>query len=110
LLIAARDSLILLADASQSTMAASADMRACDVLRLKEILGDIEDPTIKSSLENIIAREDSKLAAKPSSSKPAAISSAVAVTAKKSKGIKRTLSDSDDEYELNCELSSSPDF
>ena len=37
-------------------------------------------------------------------------SSAVAVTAKKGKGKKRTLLDSDDEYELSCELSSSPDF
>ena len=80
-------------DSSQSTMAASADMRARDVLRLKEILSDIEDPTIRSSglelLENIIASDDSKPAAKPSTSKPAAISSAVAVTAKKGKGKKR---------------------
>jgi hypothetical protein len=37
-------------------------------------------------------------------------SSAVAVTTKKGKGKKRTLLDSDDEYELSCELSSSPDF
>jgi hypothetical protein len=114
-------------------MAASADMRARDVLRLKEILSDIEDPTIRSSglelLENIIASDDSKPAAKPSTSKPAAkftkeanmvtkpiwsfmdqkpaarvsldsptITSAFAVTAKKGKGKKRTLSDSDDDY------------
>ena len=38
------------------------------------------------------------------------ISSAMAMTAKKGTGKKRTLLDSDDEYELNCELSSSPDF
>jgi hypothetical protein len=136
----ARDSLIPPADASRSTMAASADMRARDVLRLKEILSDIEDPTIRSSglelLENIIASDDSKPAAKPSTSKPAAkftkakkatkpeanmvtkpiwsfmdqkpaarvsldsptITSAFAVTAKKGKGKKRTLSDSDDDY------------
>ena len=117
-------------------MAASADMRARDVLRLKEILSDIEDPTIRELLENIIASDDSKPAAKPSTSKLAAeftkakkatkpeanmvtkpiwsfmdqkpaarvsldsptITSAVAVTAKKGKGKKRTLSDSDDEY------------
>ena len=97
----ARDSFISPVDASQSTMAASADTHARDVMKPKEILGDIEDPTIKSSLENIIAREDSKLAAKPSSSKPAAISSAVAVTAKKGKGKKRMLSDSDDEFDDN---------
>ena len=117
----ARDSLISPADTSRSTMAASADMRARDVLRLKEILSDIEDPTIRSSglelLENIIASDDSKPAAKPSNQKPAArvsldgpsFSSAVAVTAKKGKGKKRTLLDSDDD-ELSCELSSSPDF
>jgi hypothetical protein len=101
----ARDSLISPADASRSTMAASADMRARDVLRLKEILSDIEDPTIRSSglelLENIIASGDSKPAAKPSMSKPAAISSAVAVTAKKGKGKKRMLSDSDNEFDDN---------
>jgi hypothetical protein len=117
----ARDSLISPADTSRSTMAASADMRARDVLRLKEILSDIEDPTIRLSglelLENIIASDDSKPAAKPSNQKPAArvsldgpsFSSAVAVTAKKGKGKKRTLLDSDDD-ELSCELSSSPDF
>ena len=97
----ARDSLILPADTSRSTMAASADMRARDVLRLKEILSDIEDPTIRELLENIIASDDSKPAAKPSMSKPAAISSAVAVTAKKGKGNKRMLSDSDDEFDDN---------
>ena len=97
----ARDSLISPADASRSTMAASADMRARDVLRLKEILSDIEDPTIRELLENIIASDDSKPAAKPSMSKPAAISSAVAVTAKKGKGNKRMLSDSDDEFDDN---------
>jgi hypothetical protein len=37
-------------------------------------------------------------------------SSAIAVTTKKGKGKKRTLLDSDDEYKLSCELSSSPDF
>ena len=37
-------------------------------------------------------------------------SSAVAVTAKKGKGNKRTVLDSDDEYKLSCELSSPPDF
>jgi hypothetical protein len=122
---AAKDSLISSADASQSTMAASADMRARDVLRLKEILSDIEDPTIRELLENIIASDDSKPAAKQAKKatkpeanmatkpiwsfldqKPAArvsldsptITSAVAVTAKKGKGKKRTLSDSDDEY------------
>ena len=95
-------------------------------------------------MKNIIASEDSKPAAKPSTSKLAAeftkakkatkpeanmvtkpiwsfmdqkpaarvsldsptITSAVAVTAKKGKGKKRTLSDSDDDYWLNCELSS----
>jgi hypothetical protein len=82
-------------------MAASADMRARDVLRLKEILSDIEDPTIRELLEDIIASDDSKPAAKPSMSKPAAISSAVAVTAKKGKGNKRMLSDSDDEFDDN---------
>ena len=44
-------------------MAASADMRARDVMKLKEILGNIEDPTIRSSglelLENIISSDDS---------------------------------------------------
>jgi hypothetical protein len=97
----ARDSLISPADTFRSTMAASADMRARDVLRLKEILSDIEDPTIRELLENIIASDDSKPAAKPSMSKPAAISSAVAVTAKKGKGNKRMLSDSDDEFDDN---------
>jgi hypothetical protein len=104
-LAAARGSLISPADTSQSTMAASADMRARDVLRLKEILSNIGDPTIRSSglelLENIIASDDIKPAAKPSTSKPAAISSAVAVTAKKGKGKKRMLSDSDDEFDDN---------
>ena len=101
LLIAARDSLISPADASQSTMAASANMRSRDVLRLKEILGDIEGPTIRSSLENIIASDGSKPAVMPSTSKPAAISSAVAVTVKKGKGKKRMLSNSDDEFDDN---------
>jgi len=80
-------------------------------MKLKEVLGDIEDPTIRLSglelLENIIASDDSKPATKPSTSKPAAkstkvekatkpaarvslacsiISSAVAVTAKKGRG------------------------
>jgi len=101
-----RDSLISPADASQSTMAASANMRARDVLRLKEILGDIEDPTIRSSLENIIASDGSKPAAMPSTSKPAAISSAVAVTVKKGKGKKRMLSTESCLVLLICPLSS----
>ena len=58
----ARDSFISPVDASQSTMAASADTRARDVMKPKEILGGIEDPTIRSSglelLENIIASDD----------------------------------------------------
>ena len=106
-------------------MAASADTRARDVMKPKEILGDIEDPTIRSSglelLENIIASDDkarseafhSKPVAKSTKAKKAAkpaarvslecstISSAVAVTAKKGKGKKITLSDSDDEFEDN---------
>ena len=67
---AAKDSLISPADASQSTMAASANTRARDFMTLKEILGNIEDPAIRSSgleaLKNIIASEDNKPAAKPS--------------------------------------------
>ena len=51
---------------------------------------------------------DQKPAARVSLDGPS-FSSAVAVTAKKGKGKKRTLLDSDDD-ELSCELSSSPDF
>jgi len=92
-----------------------------EMTKIEDAKPSVAEPAAKSTKAKKATKPEAKKVTRPIKSfwEPQAarvsldgpsFSSAIAVTAKKGKGKKRSLLESDDEYELSSELSSSPDF